>query len=144
MQRWKSESLLSVPSSGICYTSLQGRLVRTGKWMRMLRISTFRIPSDDRISTELTVQKIRHTSWKWTFILVPCHSLCRLIPVEYYRGLFDIKGETRGHQASGTVMLTGILLSVREFGMQPATNVAYLWAALQHEFMKSCYPYALL
>jgi hypothetical protein len=63
--------------------------------MQMLRISTFHIPSDDRISTEITIQKIRHTLWKVNFIFVPCHSLRRLIPVEYYRGLFDIKGEKK-------------------------------------------------
>ena len=61
---WKSQRLLSVPSSGICFPSLHESIVPTGKWMQMLRISTFRIASDDRISTELTDQKIRHTSWK--------------------------------------------------------------------------------
>jgi hypothetical protein len=110
---WKSQRLLCVPSSGVCFPSLQESFVRTGKWMQMLRISAFRIASDDRISTELTGQKIRHTSWKCTFILVSCHSLRRLIPVEYYRGLFDIK--RRKKRSSGQWHFYAVLsLSISE------------------------------
>jgi hypothetical protein len=62
--------------------------------------------------------------------------LRRLILV-YYRGLFDIKGETRGHQTSGTFMLSWILVTVREFRMYPTKDVVYVWAALQLQFKKS-------
>jgi hypothetical protein len=118
---WKSQRLLSVPLHGNRCPSLEERLVRVGKWMQMLRILFFRIPSDDRVYTVLTAKKISHTLWKITFILVYRHSLRRLIPVDY-RGLFDIKGETRIYQASVT------------------KDVAYVWTVLQLQVKKSCYP----
>jgi hypothetical protein len=61
---WKSQRLLSVPSTGNRCSSLQARLVHVGKWIQMLRILFFQIPSDDRVYTVLTDKKIRHTSWK--------------------------------------------------------------------------------
>jgi hypothetical protein len=55
---WKSQRLLSVPLTGNRCPSLQQRLVRVGKWMQMLRILFFRIPSDDRVYTVLTAKKL--------------------------------------------------------------------------------------
>jgi hypothetical protein len=130
---WKLQRLSSVLSFGIRAPSLQERIIRIGTSMQILRTPSFRIPPDDSIYTELTIQKMRQASCKWTSVLVPCHSSCRLIPTEDY--LVPTRYKRSKDRSSGQwyFVLSWILVSMTDFRMQLAKYIIFFlwWSAPQ-------------